>query len=76
MVLMEIELNDDDLVDRIGPGKDDSVAEAELFRRMAPRIRLYGPASPSGSACRRRPGPTGSHHHAGSFTSRASAGVQ
>jgi RNA polymerase sigma-70 factor (ECF subfamily) len=39
---MEIELNDADLVDRIGPGKDDPVAEAELFRRMAPRIRLYG----------------------------------
>jgi RNA polymerase sigma-70 factor (ECF subfamily) len=39
---MEIELNDDDLAGRIGPGKDDPLAEAELFRRMAPRIRLYG----------------------------------
>jgi RNA polymerase sigma-70 factor (ECF subfamily) len=39
---MEIELNDSDLVDRIGLGQNDPVAEAELFRRMAPRIRLYG----------------------------------
>jgi len=39
---MEIELNDSDLVERIGGGKDDPVAEAELFRRMAPRVRLYG----------------------------------
>ncbi len=38
---MEIELNDSDLVDRIGLGQD-LAAEAELFRRMAPRIRLYG----------------------------------
>ena len=38
---MEIELNDADLVDRIGLGQD-PLAEAELFRRMAPRIRLYG----------------------------------
>lgn len=39
---MEIELTDADLVDRIGIGKVDPVAEAELCRRMAPRIRLYG----------------------------------
>jgi RNA polymerase sigma-70 factor, ECF subfamily len=38
---MEIELSDADLVDRIGLGQD-PVAEGELFRRMAPRIRLYG----------------------------------
>jgi RNA polymerase sigma-70 factor (ECF subfamily) len=38
---MEIELNDADLGRRIGGGAD-SAAEAELFRRMAPRIRLYG----------------------------------
>jgi RNA polymerase sigma-70 factor (ECF subfamily) len=37
---MEIELNDAELVRRIGSG--DSEAEAELFRRMAPRIHLYG----------------------------------
>lgn len=37
---MEIELNDTDLVRQIGAGDRD--AEAELFRRMAPRIRLYG----------------------------------
>ena len=41
-VLMDIELNDSDLVHRIGIGKVDPVAEAELCRRMAPRIRLYG----------------------------------
>jgi RNA polymerase sigma-70 factor, ECF subfamily len=34
------ELNDAELVGQIGSG--DSQAEAELFRRMAPRIRLYG----------------------------------
>src|SRR5580693_47932 len=39
---MEIELTDSDLVDRIGLDRDDPEAEAELFRRMAPRIRLYG----------------------------------
>jgi RNA polymerase sigma-70 factor (ECF subfamily) len=39
--VMEIELNDADLGRRIGGGAD-SAAEAELFRRMAPRIRLYG----------------------------------
>ena len=38
---MEIELDDTDLVRRIGLGGDPA-AEAELFRRMAPRIRLYG----------------------------------
>ena len=37
---MEIELSDAELVRRIGAGERD--AEAELFRRMAPRIRLYG----------------------------------
>jgi RNA polymerase sigma-70 factor, ECF subfamily len=40
-VLMEIQLNDADLVRQIGLGQD-LEAEAELFRRMAPRIRLYG----------------------------------
>jgi RNA polymerase sigma-70 factor (ECF subfamily) len=39
---MEMELSDFDLADRIGLGNADPVAEAELFRRMAPRIRLYG----------------------------------
>ena len=38
---MEIELDDSDLVRQIGLGQDPA-AEAELFRRMAPRIRLYG----------------------------------
>src|SRR5215470_5124267 len=37
---MEIELNDAELVRQISGG--DRAAEAELFRRMAPRIRLYG----------------------------------
>lgn len=37
---MIVELNDAELVGQIGSG--DSQAEAELFRRMAPRIRLYG----------------------------------
>src|SRR5215467_2971439 len=37
---MEIELSDAELVRRIGAGERE--AEAELFRRMAPRIRLYG----------------------------------
>jgi RNA polymerase sigma-70 factor, ECF subfamily len=37
---METELSDADLVRRIGAGERE--AEAELFRRMAPRIRLYG----------------------------------
>ena len=37
---MEIELNDADLVRQIG--LKDREAEAELFRRMAPRIHLYG----------------------------------
>src|SRR4051812_3582306 len=35
------EVADAELVRRIGRG-DDTEAEAELFRRMAPRIRLYG----------------------------------
>ena len=39
-VLMDIELNDADLARQIVGG--DRNAEAELFRRMAPRIRLYG----------------------------------
>jgi RNA polymerase sigma-70 factor, ECF subfamily len=38
---MQIELNDAELVRQIGSGND-CEAEAELFRRMAPRIRLYG----------------------------------
>jgi RNA polymerase sigma-70 factor (ECF subfamily) len=38
---MEVELNDADLVRQIGLGHDPG-AEAELFRRMAPRVRLYG----------------------------------
>ena len=38
---MGIALNDAELVRQIGSGTDRQ-AEAELFRRMAPRIRLYG----------------------------------
>ena len=38
---MDIELSDADLVRQIGLGKGRD-AEAELFRRMAPRVRLYG----------------------------------
>ena len=38
---MTIELNDAELVRQIGSGNDRE-AEAELFRRMAPRVRLYG----------------------------------
>lgn len=38
---MDIELEDAELVRQIGSGSDRE-AEAELFRRMAPRIRLYG----------------------------------
>src|SRR3954447_9619153 len=38
---MDAELNDADLVRQIGFG-DNPEAETELFRRMAPRIRLYG----------------------------------
>ena len=38
---MEIDLTDTDLVRQIGLGND-RAAEAELFRRIAPRIRLYG----------------------------------
>jgi len=37
---MMIELSDAELVGQIGSGERQ--AEAELFRRMAPRIRLYG----------------------------------
>ena len=36
-----VELTDADLVRRIGSGNSRE-AEAELFRRMAPRVRLYG----------------------------------
>lgn len=38
---MDTELHDAELVRRIGSGSDRD-AEAELFRRMASRIRLYG----------------------------------
>src|SRR5450759_299454 len=38
---MDIELNDAELVLRIG-SRSDPEAEAELFRRMAPRVRFYG----------------------------------
>jgi RNA polymerase sigma-70 factor, ECF subfamily len=38
---MGVDLNDAELVRQIGSGSDRE-AEAELFRRMAPRIRLYG----------------------------------
>ena len=38
---MQIDLSDAELVRQIGSGSDRE-AEAELFRRMAPRIRLYG----------------------------------
>lgn len=38
---MQIELNDAELVRQIASGNDRD-AEAELFRRMAPRVRLYG----------------------------------
>jgi RNA polymerase sigma-70 factor (ECF subfamily) len=38
---MEMELDDAGLVRQIGSGSDRE-SEAELFRRMAPRIRLYG----------------------------------
>jgi RNA polymerase sigma-70 factor, ECF subfamily len=38
---MQISLSDADLARKIGSGSD-SEAEAELFRRMAPRVRLYG----------------------------------
>src|SRR5262245_64123120 len=37
--MMDIELNDTELVRQIGGNRE---AEAELCRRMAPRIRLYG----------------------------------
>jgi RNA polymerase sigma-70 factor (ECF subfamily) len=38
---MELELEDAELVRQIGSGGGRE-AEAELFRRMAPRVRLYG----------------------------------
>lgn len=38
---MEVELTDSDLATHIRSGENPE-AEAELFRRMAPRIRLYG----------------------------------
>ena len=38
---MDIELSDAELVRQIASGSDRE-AEAELFRRMAPRVRLYG----------------------------------
>jgi RNA polymerase sigma-70 factor (ECF subfamily) len=38
---MNTALSDADVVRRIGAGRDPE-AEAELFRRMAPRVRLYG----------------------------------
>jgi RNA polymerase sigma-70 factor (ECF subfamily) len=38
---MDLEVSDAELAVQIGRGRDDE-AEAELFRRMAPRIRLYG----------------------------------
>jgi RNA polymerase sigma-70 factor (ECF subfamily) len=38
---MQIEVNDAELARQIGSGSDRE-AEAELCRRMAPRIRLYG----------------------------------
>jgi RNA polymerase sigma-70 factor (ECF subfamily) len=38
---MQIDLSDAELVRQIGSGSDRE-AEGELFRRMAPRIRLYG----------------------------------
>jgi RNA polymerase sigma-70 factor, ECF subfamily len=38
---MDVELNDAELVLQIGSGTGRE-AEAELYRRMAPRIRLYG----------------------------------
>ena len=38
---MNVALSDADVVRRIGSGHDHE-AESELFRRMAPRVRLYG----------------------------------
>ena len=38
---MHVELSDGEVVQRIGSGNDRE-AESELFRRMAPRVRLYG----------------------------------
>jgi len=39
--MMEVELDDAELVRKISSGTDRE-AETELYRRMAPRIRLYG----------------------------------
>jgi RNA polymerase sigma-70 factor (ECF subfamily) len=38
---MDSQLTDAELADRIGSGNERD-AEAELFRRLAPRVRLYG----------------------------------
>lgn len=38
---MVVALSDEEIVRRIGSGHDRE-AESELFRRMAPRVRLYG----------------------------------
>lgn len=38
---MDVALSDAEVVRRIGSGNDRD-AESELFRRMAPRVRLYG----------------------------------
>ena len=38
---MDVALSDAEVVRRIGSGHDHE-AESELFRRMAPRVRLYG----------------------------------
>jgi RNA polymerase sigma-70 factor (ECF subfamily) len=40
IISMSLELSDAELAGQIGSGGP--AAEAELFRRMAPRIRLYG----------------------------------
>jgi len=40
-VLVDVALSDEEMVRRIG-SRHDPEAEGELFRRMAPRIRLYG----------------------------------
>lgn len=40
---MDVEVSDAEVVRRIGIGSgNDREAESELFRRMAPRVRLYG----------------------------------
>lgn len=40
-MLVRVDLNDAELVREIGAGNNPE-AETELFRRMAPRVRLYG----------------------------------